>query len=242
VELTAVLAGSTALVTGAGGDIGQAICGALAERGVSVGLVGRRPAKLERALRDLSGIGHHALVADLTVDSEVRGVVRSFLRRYARLDILVHSNGTHGAGSLERARVRDFDRMWVSNVRSPFLLTQLLVPALRESSGQLVFVNSSVVLGERPGVGQFTATQHALRSLAETFRAELNADGVRVLNVYPGRTATERQRRIYADEGRTYRPERLLQPLDIAQIVVEALALPRTAEVTDVQIRSAKKP
>jgi NADP-dependent 3-hydroxy acid dehydrogenase YdfG len=81
-----------------------------------------------------------------------------------------------------------------------------------------------------------------LRSLAETFRAELNSDGVRVLNVYPGRTATERQRRIYAEEGRPYRPERLLQPRDIAEIVVEALALPRTAEVTDIQIRSAKKP
>ena len=229
-------------MTGAGGDIGRALSSALAERGVSVALVGRRRAKLERSVRELGGTDHHAFVADLTVDSEVRGVVRTFLRRYRRLDILVHSNGSHASGSLEDAHVRDFDRMWAANVRGPFLLTQLLVPALRESSGQLVFVNSSAGLGGRPGVGQFTATQHALRSLAETFRAELNSDGVRVLNVYPGRTATERQRRIYAEEGRPYRPERLLQPRDIAEIVVEALALPRTAEVTDIQIRSAKKP
>ena len=207
-----------------------------------MGLVGRKRARLERVLRDLSGGAHHVMVADLTVDSHVRSAVRSFLRRFGRLDILVHSNGSHASGSLEQAHVRDFDRMWASNVRSPFLLTQLLVPALRESSGQIVFVNSSAGLGERPGVGQFTATQHALRSLADTFRAELNSEGVRVLNVYPGRTATERQRKILVDEGRPYRPERLLQPRDIAQIVVEALALPRTAEVTDIQIRSAKKP
>jgi NADP-dependent 3-hydroxy acid dehydrogenase YdfG len=229
-------------VTGAGGDIGRALCAALAEREVSVALVGRRRAKLERAARELSGAGHHALVANLAVDSEVRSVVGTFFRRYARLDILIHSNGSHVSGPLEGAHIRDFDRMWAANVRSPFLLTQLLVPALRESSGQIVFVNSSVGLGGRPGVGQFTATQHALRSLAETFRAELNSDGVRVLNVFPGRTATERQRRIFVDEGRRYRPERLLQPRDIADIVAQALALPRTAEVTDIQIRSARKP
>jgi len=96
--------------------------------------------------------------------------------------------------------------------------------------------------GIRPGVGQFTATQHALRSIADTFRAELNADGIRVLSVYPGRTATERQRVIFEREGREYVPEQLLQPEDIGQIVVDSLSLPRTAEVTDIQIRSAVKP
>lgn len=193
-------------------------------------------------MRRLAGGGHQVLAVDLTVDAQVRNAARMFLRRFGRLDVLVHSNGIHASGSLEHARVRDFDRMWAANVRSPYLLTQLLVPALREASGQIVFVNSSAGLGGRPGVGHFAATQHALRSLADTLRAELNSDGVRVVSVYPGRTATKRQRKIFSEEGRPYRPERLLQPGDIAQIVVEALALPRTAEVTDIQIRSAEKP
>jgi NADP-dependent 3-hydroxy acid dehydrogenase YdfG len=167
--------------------------------------------------------------------------VKAFLRRYGRLDILVHSNGVYTAAPLERAPVRDFDRLWASNVRSPFLLTQLVLPELRSSAGQIVFVNSSSGTGTRPGVGQFAATQHALRSLADTYRAELNPEGIRILSVFPGRTATERQRAIYAQEGREYVPDQLLQPQDIGQTVAALLSLPRTAEVTDLWIRPAVK-
>jgi NADP-dependent 3-hydroxy acid dehydrogenase YdfG len=236
------LEGGTALVTGAGGGIGGAIAAALADRGVGVGLVGRRRASLERIANSFGERPHLVCEADLASDADVDATARSFLDRFGRLDVLVHSNGTHASGSLEHAPVGDFDRLWSTNVRSPFLLTQLLLPELRASSGQIVFVNSSVGLQTRAGVGQFSATQHALRALAETLRAELNAEGIRVLNVFPGRTATDRQRRIFRDEGRAYEPERLLQPEDIARLIVDTLALPRTAEVTDIQIRPMLKP
>jgi NADP-dependent 3-hydroxy acid dehydrogenase YdfG len=59
--------------------------------------------------------------------------------------------------------------------------------------------------------------------------------------VYPGRTATSRQQRLYEKEGKTYRPELLLQPEDIATMIVAALALPETAEVTDINIRPMLK-
>jgi len=234
--------GRTALVTGAGGGIGGAIATALAERGAAVGLVGRRRSALERVAKRIDGDRVAIHVVDLVSDAAVRSLVRAFLRRFGRLDVLVHSNGTYSAAPLDVARVADFDRLWASNVRSPFLLTQLLVSALRDSKGQIVFMNSSVVPGTpRPCVGHFSATQHALNALADTFRAELNESGVKVLSVYPGRTATERQRRIFESEGRPYAPEQLLQPEDVASIVVASLELPRTAEVTDIRIRPAVK-
>jgi NADP-dependent 3-hydroxy acid dehydrogenase YdfG len=127
-------------------------------------------------------------------------------------------------------------------VRAPFLLTQLLLPSLRASSGQIAFVNSGRVLTTRVATGQFTATQHALRSLTDTLRMELNPEGIRVLSVYPGRTATRRSRKVTAQEGAVYRPERLLQPADIARVLAESLALSRTAEVTDIIIQPMLKP
>jgi NAD(P)-dependent dehydrogenase (short-subunit alcohol dehydrogenase family) len=240
--LSSSLEGSAALVTGAGGGIGSAIAESLAKRGACVGLVGRRPTRLERARRKLEGSGHELFEADLASDEDVRALVRSFLRRFGRLDVLVHSNGTHGSAPFEEARIRDFDRMWAANVRSPYLLTKLLLPSLLSSSGQIVFVNSSVGLTVRAGVGQFAATQHALRAIAETLREELNPRGVRILSVYPGRTATERQRKIFRVEGRAYAPDGLLQPEDVAATIVDSLALPRTAEVTDIRIRPMLKP
>jgi NAD(P)-dependent dehydrogenase (short-subunit alcohol dehydrogenase family) len=186
------LEGGAALVTGAGGGIGGAIATALACRGVAVGLVGRRRARLLRVASGLGQRPHLVCEADLASDAAVRTTVGSFLDHFGRLDVLVHSDGTHASGPLEHAGVRDFERLWSTNVRSPFLLTQLFMPALRASLGQIVFVNSSVGLQARAGVGQFSATQHALRALADTLRAELNSEGIRVLSVFPGRTATER--------------------------------------------------
>jgi NADP-dependent 3-hydroxy acid dehydrogenase YdfG len=84
---------------------------------------------------------------------------------------------------------------------------------------------------------QYDSTKHALKALADSLRGEINRHGVRVLSVYLGRTASEMQEGIYRMEGRPYRPEILLQPDDVASVVVNALGLPRTAEVTDISIR-----
>jgi NADP-dependent 3-hydroxy acid dehydrogenase YdfG len=77
--------------------------------------------------------------------------------------------------------------------------------------------------------------------MANALREEVNPFGVRVLNIFPGRTATPRMRALFAAEGRRYRPAALLQPEDIAAMIVQALSLPRTAEVTEIHIRPMRK-
>ena len=104
-----------------------------------------------------------------------------------------------------------------------------------------MFINSTQGLAASAGVGLFAATQHALRAMADSLRDEVNGDGVRVLTVYPGRTATPRQASIFELEGRPYAPDRLLQPEDIATMIVASLKLPRTAEVTNLTIRPMLK-
>jgi NADP-dependent 3-hydroxy acid dehydrogenase YdfG len=64
---------------------------------------------------------------------------------------------------------------------------------------------------------------------------------MRVLSLYLGRTATPMQESLCQQEKRAYHPERLLQPEDVASVVVHALALPRTAEITDISIRPLNK-
>src|SRR5439155_600717 len=81
----------------------------------------------------------------------------------------------------------------------------------------------------------------ARRAVADALREEVNPDGVRVLSVYPGRTATPQQAAIHAEEGTPYRPERLLQPADVAAAVVHALTMDRTAEITDLRVRPMQK-
>jgi NADP-dependent 3-hydroxy acid dehydrogenase YdfG len=137
--------------------------------------------------------------------------------------------------------VEDFDRQYAVNVRAPYLLTQLLLPMIIAGRGQIVFVNSSAGLNARKGASQYAATKHALRGLANSLREEVNEHGVRVLSVFPGRTAGRMQAAVFEREKKPYDPAVLLQPDDVASVVVHALELPRTAEVTDISIRPFRK-
>jgi NADP-dependent 3-hydroxy acid dehydrogenase YdfG len=235
------LEGQVALVTGAGGGIGQELTKALAAEGVIVWAVGRRRQALE-ATAQLCRPGQvRSRPADLTRDGEIEELVDEIRRESGGMDILLHSAGIIDLGTVEEARVERLDAQYQANVRGPYVLTQLVLPMLRKRMGQIVFINSSVVTGPRPGVGQFAATQHAFRAIADTLRQEVNDDGIRVLSVYPGKTATSRQQRLYEVQNKSYRSDLLIQPADIASMVMAAITLPRTAEVTDINIRPMKK-
>lgn len=221
------LEGRHALVTGATGGIGGAIAVALAEAGARVVVAGRDHARLDEvAERAGSAL---ALPGDLTRREEVEELAEAA----AGVDILVHCAGCYARGDDPGV----FEDQLRSNLVAPYRLTQLLLGGLRD----LVFINSSQGLNASPGVGQFAATQHGLRAVADALRGEVNDRGTRVLTVHVGRTATSRQERIFAMEGRPYTPERLMQPEDVAQVVLTALALPRTAEMTSVSIRPAHR-
>lgn len=155
---------------------------------------------------------------------------------------MIHGAGVISLAPLATVAPAEMDRHYRINVRAPLLLTQLLLPLLRASRGQIVFINSSVGVRCKELTGAYAASKHALKAVADTLRMELNASGIRVLSVYPGNTATPMQRQICKTLGKSYAPEAMLQPDDIALAVINALAVPRTAEVTDIHIRPAQKP
>lgn len=143
---------------------------------------------------------------------------------------------------MEGARAEDLDVQYATNVRAPYVLTQRLLPLLIAAHGQVVFINSSAGLtAKRPEVGQYAATKHALKAIADSLREEVNPKGVRVLSMYLGRTATPMQEALCRQEGGSYDPEVLLQPGDVASVLVQTLLLPAAAEVTDISIRPMRK-
>jgi NADP-dependent 3-hydroxy acid dehydrogenase YdfG len=236
------LEGRTCVVTGASSGIGRAIAVALASAGANVYAVARRRLELEATASRTNGAGRFELYeADLVVDRQVAGLAEALRAREGGVDVLVHGAGTISLGDLESASVRNFDRQYAANVRAPYLLTQALLPALRANLGQIVFINSTAGLAARANVAQYAATKHALKAVADSLRDEVNPQGIRVLSVYPGRTATPLQAELHAIEGKAYAPERLAQPEDIASVVLNALTLPRSAEVTDVMVRPMLK-
>ena len=237
------LNGRVAVVTGASRGIGRAIAIALSRRDVKLCLVGRDPI----ALGDTTAVVRESCEAtdfqiDLTAEQNLDPLIRHLETDHRRLDILVHSAGVFHQDPMDQARIEDLDRQYAVNVRAPYVLTQRLLPLLAQSHGQVVFINSSAgLVAKRSEIGQYSATKHALKAIADSLREEVNRKGIRILSVYLGRTATPMQEAVHQQEGKVYHPETLLQPEDVATVVLQALMLPPTAEVTDISMRPMRK-
>lgn len=239
-----MLRGGVAVVTGASGGIGRAITLALSRLGMQLCAIGRDPSLLAEtveAARRFSQV--ESFNIDLTVEKNLLPLLRHLEEKAGRLDVLIHSAGVIHQDLMEHARIEDLDLQYTINVRAPYFVTKRLLPLLTASRGQIVFINTSIgLLVKRPEVGQYAATKHALKAIADSLREEVNSKGVRVLTMYLGRTATPMQEALYRREGKAYQPESLIQPEDVASVVVHALMLPHTAEIMDISMRPMIKP
>ena len=232
-----------AVVTGASSGIGRAIALAIASSSSSLCITGRNIERLESVARQARKMTGLVLTqpADLTLDSEIHHLQERIQREFKEFNVLVHCAGSFATGTIAATPVKELDALYRANVRLPYALTQALLPMLISARGQIVFVNSSQGLQAKAGSGPFASTQHAVKALADSLRQEVNARGVRVLNIFPGRTATARMEKLFELEGSPYRPDLLLQPGDIGEAVLSALRMPRTAEVTSIEIRPLVK-
>ncbi len=238
-----VLENQVAVVTGAAGGIGRAISLALAVQGATLFLVGRKLDALKAIAEEarVTALKTFCYQADLSVDNDILKLVASIKQDVGLVDILIHSAGVIWLGPLENASVDKMDCHYRTNLRAPYVLTQALLPGLKSRKGQILFVNSSAALTARANVGQYAATKHALKAVADSLRDEVNPAGVRVLSLFLGRTASPMMASVHKMEHKAYHPERLMQPEDVAAVVINALTLPRRVEVTDISMRPMVK-
>lgn len=236
------LENATALVTGASSGIGRATAKALVRAKARVALIGRRRTILEELAAECGSLAS-AYPCDMTDDTQLETLATRIRSDFTGIDILVHSSGIIKLGATEVSPVADFDSQYAANVRGPYILTQLLLPLLRETSGQIVVVNSSITRAyNTAGRGSYAATQHAVRAMTDALRDEVNEFGVRATTIFPGTTATQRQMDLHEMSGKRYDPDRMLQPDDVAEAILFALTIGRTAEVTDLYLRPMLKP
>ena len=222
-----------ALVTGASSGIGLAIAQALAAEGAHIHALARSwPQPLE---------GWQLHNADFTLEADVKRLAAEVSASAAPLDLLIHCAGALEIGTVADFPIAQLDVMYQVNVRAPFLLTQLLLPRLTQSTGQIVFINSSAAVAPNMALAGYSSAKAAMKLIADCLRLEVNASGVRVMSVYPGKTASVMQQHAHELAGKPYDAASLMQPEDVAQMVLSALALPKTAEMTDLHIRPMKK-
>jgi uncharacterized protein len=209
------LAGAHVLLTGATGGLGHAIARALAARGASLTLTGRRAEVLEPLAEELGGRAAAADLADPAAPARL-------LADAGQVDVLVANAGLPGSGALTSFTEEQIDRALTVNLRAPMMLAHALTPGMVERGrGHLVFMSSLNGRAAPTGTSVYSATKFGLRGFGLALREDLAEKGVGVSVILPGFISDAG---MFADSGAKLPPYiGTKKPEDVARAVVKAI-------------------
>ncbi len=220
------------VVTGASRGIGLAIAQALGREGARLVLVARNGWPLQRAAAQVSGESL-PVVADIRREADVNrlfGVVR---RRYGRVDILVNSAGVFTYKPFVRTTLRDWRDNIEINLTAMFLTVRAALPLLvRSKAPHLVNVLSISSIQAFGNCSAYCAAKFGALGLTRVLREELRPQKIRVTAVLPGSADTRMVKAFDFPVDRS----KLVQPADVAEVVLGALLQPPRATVEEILI------
>jgi NADP-dependent 3-hydroxy acid dehydrogenase YdfG len=236
--MSGVLAGRTALVTGASRGIGAAVARALANAGARVALVARTQHDLDELARTLP----HAPVViadDLLQPAAVQSIVAEAHEAFGGApDIVVLSAGTFPLGPIELTSDAELNAAFELNTVAPLRLVRALLPQMRSrAAGHIVFLGSMADRHVFPSNAVYAATKHAARASAEALRAETRGTGVRTTIVSPAATDTPIWD-AHDPDGAPHLPNRnqMLRAEDVADAVLWAVTRPPHVDVDELRL------
>jgi NAD(P)-dependent dehydrogenase (short-subunit alcohol dehydrogenase family) len=221
----------TALVTGATSGLGKEIALRLARDGMHVVVVGRDAARGAAVVAQIQAAGGVArfIPTDLSNPADIKNLAEEV----GDIDVLVNNAGRSVWAATEDMNIPDFDSMFASNVRAPYLLVGAFAPAMAErGTGSIINITSMAGRIGLPSGAAYGATKAALDSMTQSWTAEYSPRGVRVNSVAAGPIYTRPEARARYDQlGATTALHRAAEPAEIAEVVA-FLASPRASYVT----------
>jgi 3-oxoacyl-[acyl-carrier protein] reductase len=190
------ISGKSAFVSAASAGIGRAVASALASEGCRVAICGRRKDVLADAARRIgedSGVEVVAVPGDLSVASEIAGMIETARGHLGPLDILVNNAGGPRPGRFDEVGIQDWEDAYCLNLRSAVLLCQEVLPDMkRRQWGRIVNLTSISVKQPIDGLVLSNSIRAGVAGLAKTLATECAPFNVLVNTVCPGYTLTER--------------------------------------------------
>jgi 3-oxoacyl-[acyl-carrier protein] reductase len=190
-----VLAGRTALVTGAGRGIGRAIALAFAQEGAGVAIndLGRM-AEARTVARQIEAGGRRALAveADVSREEAVQAMVARVLAAFGRIDILVNNAGIATLARVEEMDVALWDRMIAVHLRGTFLVTRQVLPGmLARGDGRIINIASQIAQIGRERFAHYAAAKAGIIGFTKSLAREVGRRGVLVNCIAPGPIRTD---------------------------------------------------
>lgn len=227
---------SVILITGASQGIGAAIAEAFARevRGARLALVARSEKGLQGVAKACAKLGAKAEIfpCDVSDEEAVAAMAGAVTKRFGRVDVLVNNAGKFAGAPLAEMSVATFDELIGANLRSAFLVTRALVPAMiARGAGDVFFMSSIAGRDAYPNGAGYCAAKFGVTGLAKVLRAETKGTGVRVVCVYPGATWSP------SWEKSGVPAERMMPAADVAAAFVGAWRMSRATVVEEIVLR-----
>lgn len=238
--MTKPLQGQVALVTGGTRGIGRSIAEKLLEAEAAVVICGRRQAEVDRAVAEMAARGPSQVAGqpcDVSIYEDVVRLFRFISRMFHGLDILVNNAGVGLFQPVDQITPDDWRRVLETNLSGAFYCTREAVPLMRERGGGYI-INIGSLAGKNPMAGgaAYNASKFGMLGFSEASMLDLRYDNIRVSSVLPGSVATE-----FSGPGRTTEDWKI-GPDDIAQTVLDLLALPPRTLASRVEVRPTRPP
>ena len=239
--MRADLRGKTAVVTGASKGIGYAIAAALAQAGANVVLCARSAEDVARACRELEGKGQGRVVGvtcDMRVYDEARRLIGRAVEEFDRIDILVNNAGVGVFAPIDELSVDDWHRVIETNLNGVFYACHAAIPHMKRRGGGYI-INIASLAGKNPMLGgsAYNASKFGLVGFSEAMMLDVRHQGIKVSYVMPGSVATH-----FNDHTPSDADAWKIQPEDVAQIVIDLLAMPERTLPSRVEVRPTKPP
>ncbi len=238
------LAGKVVAITGGGTGIGAGIACGLAEAGCQVTVGGRRIEFLKELTAAISA--QHpvrAHVIDVADDDSVAAFFADVRDNVGEVDILVNSAGINiQKRTMAEMSPADWHRVMEINASGAYRCMYQVLPAMRQRRDGLV-INISSVAGKRAislGGVAYCASKFAMTALGTAVSNELREEGVRITNVYPGEVNTPILENRPVPVTQEHK-DSILQPEDIASVIVSICKLPPRANVPEIVIKPTKQ-
>ncbi|MBA3495873.1 MAG: SDR family NAD(P)-dependent oxidoreductase [Gemmatimonadales bacterium] len=228
---------NTALVTGATQGIGRATALALGRAGYRVGVCARTAKAVDALVAELEqeGIEAAGAAADVGDPAQVGRAVGALTDALGEAQVAVNNAGVLIARPFEELTLEDWDRTMATNLRSLYLVTRAVLPAMRlRREGTIVNVASLAGRNGFVGGTAYSASKHAVLGFGRSLMLEVRKHGIRVVTICPGSVDTgmlRDQPMLKSD------PERILRPEDVADTIVHAVQLPGRALVSELDVR-----